>query len=174
MTILNEVLEDHAAEDDDLKASAQAFASPGGATLGSGGAFFPQQHRPKRISKSSGAGLGGGGGAGGSSTGGASAQGGAGGAGVGGWVHLSDVSENMRGHYAPDPLLIHSAEEEPTRLWKNSMVRSLGTVSRLSFPLLTRSRPEDILGSVEVDSQGNLRGNFQPSGTYRIITNEGM
>ncbi len=35
-------------------------------------------------------------------------------------------------------------------------------------------RPEDILGSVEVDYQGNLLDNFQPSGTYRIITNEGM
>ena len=92
LAILNEVLEEHAAEDEDLKASAQAFASPGGATLGSGGVFFPQQHRPKRASRGSSAGLGGGGGAGGSGAGGASAQGGAGGGGVGGWVHLSDVS----------------------------------------------------------------------------------
>ncbi|KAL0942532.1 uncharacterized protein CTRU02_200418 [Colletotrichum truncatum] len=34
--------------------------------------------------------------------------------------------------------------------------------------------PEDILGSVEVDQGGNIIGNLQPSGTYRIITNEGM
>lgn len=34
--------------------------------------------------------------------------------------------------------------------------------------------PEDILGSVEVDGHGEIIGNFQPSGTYRIITNEGM
>lgn len=41
--------------------------------------------------------------------------------------------------------------------------------------LLTRlDRPEDILGSVEVDSYGTIVGNFQPSGTYRIVTNEGM
>ncbi|KAL8392680.1 hypothetical protein RB595_002758 [Gaeumannomyces hyphopodioides] len=34
--------------------------------------------------------------------------------------------------------------------------------------------PEDILGSVEVDSQGDPFHNFQPSGTYRIVTNEGI
>ncbi|KAB5572674.1 hypothetical protein GE09DRAFT_1100427 [Coniochaeta sp. 2T2.1] len=34
--------------------------------------------------------------------------------------------------------------------------------------------PEDILGSVEVDGHGEIIGNFQPSGTYRIITNEGI
>jgi len=35
-------------------------------------------------------------------------------------------------------------------------------------------RPEDILGSVEVDGHGRVIGNFQPSGTYRIVTNEGI
>lgn len=35
-------------------------------------------------------------------------------------------------------------------------------------------RPEDILGSVEVDRTGTLLDNFQSSGTYRILTNEGM
>lgn len=35
-------------------------------------------------------------------------------------------------------------------------------------------RPEDIFGSVQVDSNGNIEGNFQTSGTYRIVTNEGM
>lgn len=34
--------------------------------------------------------------------------------------------------------------------------------------------PEDILGSIEVDGHGNIVGEFQPSGTYRVITNEGM
>ncbi|CAK7202992.1 hypothetical protein SEUCBS139899_005719 [Sporothrix eucalyptigena] len=34
--------------------------------------------------------------------------------------------------------------------------------------------PEDIFGSVEVDSSGTLQDNFQPSGSYRILTNEGM
>ena len=34
--------------------------------------------------------------------------------------------------------------------------------------------PEDILGSVEVDGKGEVVGKVQPSGTYRIVTNEGM
>jgi hypothetical protein len=34
--------------------------------------------------------------------------------------------------------------------------------------------PEDILGSIEVNGQGGIIGNFQPSGTYRIVTNEGV
>lgn len=37
--------------------------------------------------------------------------------------------------------------------------------------------PEDIFGSVEVDVNGKFveeRGNYQASGTYRIITREGI
>lgn len=34
--------------------------------------------------------------------------------------------------------------------------------------------PEDILGSVEVDGSGEVIGRLEPSGTYRIITNQGM
>lgn len=34
--------------------------------------------------------------------------------------------------------------------------------------------PEDILGSIEVDGHGKIIGEFEPSGTYRIVTNEGM
>ncbi|VUC36896.1 unnamed protein product [Clonostachys rosea] len=34
--------------------------------------------------------------------------------------------------------------------------------------------PEDILGSVEVDQTGTVIGKVQPSGTYRIVTNEGI
>lgn len=37
--------------------------------------------------------------------------------------------------------------------------------------------PEDIFGSVEVDGAGNFvgeKGAYQPSGTYRILTREGM
>ncbi|KAK8044702.1 hypothetical protein PG993_004726 [Apiospora rasikravindrae] len=131
LSILNEVLTKHAAQDPQLQSQAQAFAGPGGATLGSGGAFFPQQRRKGRAS-----GLGGGGGAGGGGGGGASAQGGAGGGGVGGHVHLSDMRN------PPD-------------------------YGRIAWP-------EDILGSIEVDGSGNIVGDFQPSGTYRIITNEGI
>lgn len=43
------------------------------------------------------------------------------------------------------------------------------------FGVLTSAvRPEDIFGSVQVDNKGNIEGNFQASGTYRIVTNEGM
>ncbi|UKZ52115.1 hypothetical protein TrVGV298_005888 [Trichoderma virens] len=34
--------------------------------------------------------------------------------------------------------------------------------------------PEDILGSVEVNESGEVVGRLQPSGTYRIVTNEGI
>jgi hypothetical protein len=132
---LNDLLRKYAAQDPSLRAQAQAFASPGGATLGSHGAFFPQQIK-QRATRKTAAGLGGGGGAGGSGAGGASAQGGAGGAGVGGHVHLSDLRN------PPD-------------------------FGRIAFP-------EDILGSIEVDAAGSIIGEFEPSGTYRIVTNEGM
>jgi len=135
LSILNDVLRRYAAQDPSLRAQAQAFASPGGATLGSHGAFFPQQ-KTQRATRKTAAGLGGGGGAGGSGAGSASAQGGAGGAGVGGHVHLSDLRN------PPD-------------------------FGRIAFP-------EDILGSIEVDRTGSIIGEFEPSGTYRIVTNEGM
>lgn len=73
--------------------------------------------------------------------------------------------------------------EESTRLWTYCLVSfwPLASYLPISRPrtsgeggVLTRYRPEDILGSVEVDGHGDIIGNFQPSGTYRIITNEGM
>ncbi|KAK7744478.1 hypothetical protein SLS53_003362 [Cytospora paraplurivora] len=114
LSILDEVLARHAHEDADLRAAAQAFASPAGSNLGGGG-------RRRR-------GTGG--------AGGASDQGGAGGGGAGGWVHLSDRRN------PPD-------------------------FGRIAWP-------EDIFGSIQVDGQGNIEGTFQPSGTYRILTNEGI
>ncbi|ROT34462.1 hypothetical protein SODALDRAFT_331570 [Sodiomyces alkalinus F11] len=135
LSILYDVLAEYAPKDKDLIAQARAFAGPGGANLGSGGMFFPQQSK-RRSSKSTSAKQGGGGGAGGSGAGGASGQGGAGGGGHAGYVHLSDARN------PPD-------------------------FGRIAWP-------EDILGSVEVDQQGNIVGKLQPSGTYRIITNEGI
>ncbi|KAI0858088.1 hypothetical protein F4860DRAFT_323346 [Xylaria cubensis] len=127
LSILNDVLRQHAAQDPSLQSQAQAFAGPGGTTLGSHGAFFPQKRTQRATGKTT-TGLGGGGGA--------SAQGGAGGAGVGGYVHLSDLRN------PPD-------------------------YGRIAFP-------EDIFGSIEVDGSGKIVGEFEPSGTYRIITNEGI
>lgn len=37
--------------------------------------------------------------------------------------------------------------------------------------------PEDIFGSLEVDGQGNFvdgTGRYQPSGTYRMVTRDGI
>lgn len=68
LSILDDVLAKHAADDPGLKSQAQALASPGG--------FNFIQARNQRGT--------------GTGAGGASAEGGAGGAGVGGWVHLSD------------------------------------------------------------------------------------
>jgi hypothetical protein len=34
--------------------------------------------------------------------------------------------------------------------------------------------PQDILGSVEVDSEGQIQGRMIESGTYRIMTNDGI
>lgn len=124
-SILNDVLAKHARDDAQLRSQAQALASPGGSTLGSGGGGF-SGGSPRNSKAASAA----------SAQEGASGQGGAGGGGVGGWVHLSD-SRNP-----PD-------------------------FGRIAWP-------EDIFGSVEVDHAGAIVGNFQPSGTYRILTNEGM
>ena len=111
---------------------AQALASSSGSSLGSGGAFFPQQ-RAKRGTGHSGAGSTGGDGAGG-----ASAQGGAGGGGRGGYIHVSDQRN------PPD-------------------------YGRIAWP-------EDIFGSLEVDGNGNFvdgTGNYQDSGSYRVLTRDG-
>ena len=135
LDVLNQVLAESAHKDQDLMAQAKAFAGPGGASLGSGGGFFPQKsQKPRRGSAK--ASLSGGEGASSTGAGGASGQGGAGGAGRGGYVHLSDTRN------PPD-------------------------FGRIAWP-------EDILGSVEVDGNGDITGTLQPSGTYRLVTNEGM
>ncbi|KAI4597453.1 hypothetical protein KJ359_004560 [Pestalotiopsis sp. 9143b] len=126
LTILYDVLSEHAAEDPFLQSQAQAFAGPGGMTFGAGGGGF--QHQSRRRSSSSNPAD--------SGAGGASAQGGAGGAGVGGYVHLSDLRN------PPD-------------------------FGRIAWP-------EDILGSIEVNGHGKIVGKFEPSGTYRVVTNEGI
>ena len=82
LSILNEMMKQHAAEDPIVQGQAAAFASTSGSALGSGGVFFPQQSK-KRTPRA-----GGGGGSGGDGAGGASKQGGAGGAGRGGHLHV--------------------------------------------------------------------------------------
>ncbi|KFY87420.1 hypothetical protein V500_06970 [Pseudogymnoascus sp. VKM F-4518 (FW-2643)] len=129
-TILQEVLKEHAHEDEGVLSQAQAFAVNASSQFNSGGTIFRGQSRHRRGDATHGAR--------GDGAGGASGQGGAGGGGRGGWVHLSD-SRNP-----PD-------------------------YGRIAWP-------EDIFGSLEVDGQGNMLdgGNYQPSGTYRIVTREGI
>lgn len=80
--ILHEVLREHAAQDEGVKAQAQAFASNAGASLGGGGALFPGQKKNRRGDA--------GYQAGGDGSGATSWQGGAGGGGRGGFIHVSD------------------------------------------------------------------------------------
>ena len=110
------------------------MASSSGSSLGSGGAFFPQQRGKRKGIK-----YGAGGGTGGDGAGGASSQGGAGGGGRGGHIHVYD-------HRNPPDY------------------------GRIPWP-------EDIFGSLEVDSDGSfvdVNGRYQESGTYRMVTRAGL
>lgn len=110
--------------------------------------FFPQQQQNRRRQRDSGSGSGSnsasGNVRGGDGAGGASSQGGAGGGGRGGWVHVSDL-------------------------------RAPPDYGRIAWP-------EDIFGSLEVDGRGEfvdggeegVRGNWQESGSYRVVTREGI
>jgi len=151
MRILYDVLRLHAPSDPFIQGQAAAFASSSGSALGSGGMFFPQQNQNQNNRR-----RGGGHGSGtgseaakrgqaGDGAGGASSQGGAGGGGKGGWVHVSDL-------------------------------RAPPDYGRIAWP-------EDIFGSLEVDGKGEFvesegegggKGNWQESGTYRVITREGI
>ena len=134
LNILQSVLAEHAHQDQNAIAQAQAMASTSGSNLGSGGAFFPQQRAKGRNTS-----YGGGGGTGGDGAGGASSQGGAGGGGRGGYIHIYDERHPPDFGRIPDP--------------------------------------EDIFGSLEVDGRGqfvNGHGRYQRSGSYRIITRDGL
>ena len=129
--ILHSVLSEHAYQDPGVVSQAKAMASSSGSNLGSGGVFFPQQHKRRGTTF-------GNGGKAGDGAGGASSQGGAGGGGRGGYIHVYDE-------------------------------RNLPDYGRIASP-------EDIFGSLEVDSAGNFvdgNGKYQISGTYRILTRKG-
>lgn len=87
LNILQSVLAEFAHQDAFVISQAQAMASTGGSSLGSGGAFFPQPPGNKRRGPN----YGGGGGTGGDGAGGASSQGGTGGGGRGGYIHVYDL-----------------------------------------------------------------------------------
>ena len=135
MKIVQWVIKDNAVNDPIIQSQAAMFASQAGASLGSGGVFFPQQQQRSSKRRQ----YGGGGGAGGDGAGGASAQGGMGGAGRGGFIHVSDLRN------PPD-------------------------FGRVAWT-------EDIFGSLELDGEGKFvdgTGLYQESGTYRIMTHQGI
>ena len=134
LDILQSVIAENAHGDPNVISQAQAMASTSGSSLGSGGAFFPNQRQKRRSTPH-----GGGGGTGGDGAGGASSQGGAGGAGRGGYIHVYDERHPPDFGRIPDP--------------------------------------EDIFGSLEVDGAGNFvdgHGRYQRSGSYRIVTRDGL
>ena len=133
LRILQAVIRNNATSDPSIIGQAQVYASNAGASLGSGGNFFPSNHPSQAQQRSRKRKFGGGDGAGG-----ASSQGGMGGAGRGGYVHVSDLRN------PPD-------------------------YGRIAWP-------EDIFGTLEVDGTGSFvdGGNYQESGTYRMVTREGM
>lgn len=134
LDILQSVIAENANQDPNVISQAQAMASTSGSSLGSGGAFFPNQRQRRRGTP-----YGGGGGTGGDGAGGASSQGGAGGAGRGGYIHVYDERHPPDYGRIPDP--------------------------------------EDIFGSLEVDGAGNFvdgHGRYQSSGSYRVVTRDGL
>jgi hypothetical protein len=143
ISLVHEVLAEHAVHDPEVQSQAQLYASQAGSSLGSGGVFFPQhQQQQNQLTRKRGRGTAAGATgdrSGGDGAGGASSQGGAGGGGKGGFVHVGDQRN------PPD-------------------------YGRTNYP-------EDILGSLEIDGQGKFvdgNGRYQKSGTYRVITNQGV
>ncbi|KAK7535142.1 uncharacterized protein J3D65DRAFT_630228 [Phyllosticta citribraziliensis] len=179
LKLVHSVLRTHAIHDPTVRGAAAAYASTAGATLGSGGAGFiaggggssgagglPPNHpaaqaarqaakraRPSNIPGSARS----------PTTPSPSPSstpysaygggGGAGGDGAGGASAQGGAGGGGRGGW------VHVSDE-----------RRAPEYGRIAWP-------EDIFGSVEVDGKGEFvgeGGNYQESGTYRIVTNEGV
>ena len=120
------------------------MASTAGSSLGSGGVFFPQQS-PHQSPRRRGRSSGGGPGYGGG--------GGAGGDGAGGASAQGGMGGAGRGGH----IHVYDLRHPP----------DFGRIPD----------PEDIFGSLEVDGQGNFvdgHGRWQASGSYRLVTREGI
>ncbi|KAL1388740.1 hypothetical protein HDK64DRAFT_270520 [Phyllosticta capitalensis] len=174
LKLVHSVLREHAIHDPTVRGAAAAYASSAGATLGSGGVGFiasggtglPPNHpsaqaarqaakrsRPSNIPGSARS----------PTTPSPSPSstpysaygggGGAGGDGAGGASAQGGAGGGGRGGW------VHVSDE-----------RRAPEYGRIAWP-------EDIFGSVEVDGRGEFvgeGGNYQESGTYRIVTNEGV
>ncbi|EON63261.1 hypothetical protein W97_02488 [Coniosporium apollinis CBS 100218] len=144
LRVLDWVLSEHATHDPDVQSQAAAFASTAGSSLGSGGVFFPANH-PSRRPERRRRGSGGGPGYGGG--------GGTGGDGAGAASVQGGAGGAGRGGW------LHVSDQ-----------RNPPDYGRIAWP-------EDIFGSVEVDGEGKFvggNGNYQSSGTYRVVTREGI
>jgi hypothetical protein len=129
-----------------VQAQAATYASTAGSTLGSGGVLFPSNHPSQRRERTRGP-----------STGGTRTAGAAGrildSGGAGGASAQGGMGGAGRGGW------VHVSD-----------LRNPPDYGRIAWP-------EDIFGSVEVDGEGKFvgeNGNYQESGTYRMVTNEGM
>ncbi|EKD17073.1 uncharacterized protein L3040_000399 [Drepanopeziza brunnea f. sp. 'multigermtubi'] len=145
LRILYDVLRLHATSDPYVQGQAAAFASSSGSALGSGGMFFPQQQQQQRRR-----GAGGG-------TGQEAAKRGPAGDGAGGASSQGGAGGGGRGGW------VHVSD-----------LRAPPDYGRIAWP-------EDIFGSLEVDGrgefvegEGGVRGNWQESGSYRVVTREGI
>ncbi|EMC92523.1 hypothetical protein BAUCODRAFT_38590 [Baudoinia panamericana UAMH 10762] len=147
LDLLHTTIATHAPLDPDVQAQAAMYASQAGSYLGSGGAFFPgQQTQRQRQRRQRG------------QTGRTTKPeygggGGAGGDGAGGASAQGGMGGAGRGGY------IHVSDQ-----------RNPPDFGRVAWP-------EDIFGSLEVDGEGKFvdgTGRYQKSGTYRIVTREGV
>lgn len=174
LKILHSVLSQHATRDPVVKAAAAAFASSAGASLGGGGALFGANH-PSQAAKKRGDGRksiqerlkeqreraqgpqpsssqspSSSSASTGTGAGGGANQGGAGGA-----NYQGGMGSGGRGGW------VHVSD-----------LRNPPDYGRIAWP-------EDIFGSLELDGEGEFvgedgKGNYQASGTYRVVTREGI
>ncbi|KAB8576232.1 hypothetical protein FH972_025760 [Carpinus fangiana] len=147
LQVLHSVVAEHAVQDPSVQSQASAFVSQSGSGLGSGGSLFPQNRLKQRQSRSPAA---------------DKANKGANGE----KRHARHDGSRTDGMSAQGVQLpggrggfIHVQDERNPPDW-----------GRIAWP-------EDILGSLEVDGSGQFvdgTGRYQRSGTYRLVTREGM
>jgi hypothetical protein len=152
LEILQSVVAANATSDPHVQAASAQYASQAGSSLGSGGFLFPSNHPAQtsyssanRRSRAPGPGT-----STGQKTQGSKA---AVGSGAGPTASQGGTGSGGRGGY------VHVSD-----------LRRPPDFGRIADP-------EDIFGSVEVDSHGDFvgeRGGYQESGTYRVVTREGI
>ncbi|SMR41775.1 unnamed protein product [Zymoseptoria tritici ST99CH_1E4] len=144
LPLIHEVLAQSAVHDPEVQSQAQLYMSQAGSSLGSGGVFFPQHQQQANQMNRKKRGRG-------TAAGGAGDR--SGGDGAGGASAQGGAGGGGRGGF------VHVGDQ-----------RNPPDFGRTNYP-------EDILGSLEIDGQGKFvdgHGRYQKSGTYRVITMQGM